>query len=74
LLYLRQVFAPTGGCRVELAVRVDLLRVASGLPLGDRLFSYREPCTEATPQAGVAAANRAVAHFLEDLGPALSKF
>ena len=73
LLYLRQVFEPAG-CREELGVRIDLIKVASGLPLGSRMFSYREACAEGTPQAGVAAANRAVAHFLEDLGPALSKF
>lgn len=74
LLYLRQVFSSDAACRVELGVRVDLIRVASGLPLGEKLFSYKQPCVEATPQAGVMAANRAVADFLEDLGPALSKF
>jgi len=71
LLHLRQVF-DQNGCHVELGVRIDLFRISSGRALGGRELGYREACDAATPQGGVRAANRAVGHFLDELGPALS--
>lgn len=71
LLYLRQVF-DQNGCHVEFGVRIDLFRISSGRALGGRELGYREACDAATPQGGVRAANRAVGHFLDELGPALS--
>lgn len=66
LLRLRQLF--TGGqCEVELALRVELIDIASGRLLGGRPFSYREPCGADTPAAAVMTANRLVGEFAEAL-------
>jgi len=70
LLHLRQVFE-SDQCRVELAIRIELNDVANANPLGSRLFDYREPCDAASPQGGMATANRVVARFLEDMPVAL---
>lgn len=72
LLHLRQVF-DADNCRVELAMRIDLVRVASGQPLGGHLFEYEVPCDQATPEGGVHTANRLVGRMMEELGPALQK-
>lgn len=70
LLHLRQVFGENS-CRVELGVRIDLIRVASGQPLGGHLFDYQAPCYSATPEGGVRTANRLVGRVMEELGPVL---
>lgn len=71
MLHLRQVFAP-GECHLELAIRVELNDVATARPLGTQLFSYREPCEQASPQGGMTTANRIVGRFLQELQTALA--
>jgi cholesterol transport system auxiliary component len=66
LLHLQQV------CRLDpselqLALRVNLIDVASGRVLGSRTLNVVEPITERSPYAGVEAANRAVAGLLSEL-------
>lgn len=72
MLHLRQVFA-SGECHLEFAIRVELNDVATARPLGARLFSFREPCDQASPQGGMTTANRVVARFLLELQTALAK-
>jgi cholesterol transport system auxiliary component len=66
LLRLRQVFAGERSY-IEFKLRVDLIDVQSGRFVAGRIFSYQEPCTASTPQAGVNAANKAVTLFMEEL-------
>jgi len=72
MLHLRQVFT-SGECHLEFAIRVELNDVATARPLGARLFSYREPCDQASPQGGMRAANRIVGRFLQELQTALAQ-
>lgn len=52
---------------VVLEVKVKLIAVADHTLLDSRTFAYKEPTSQANPEAGVAAANRAAQHFLDDL-------
>ena len=72
LLHLRQVFEAEQ-CRVELAIRIELNDVTNANPLGSHLFDYREPCDAASPQGGMATANRVVARFLADMPATLQE-
>lgn len=52
---------------VVLEVKVKLIAVADHTLLNSRTFAYSEPASQANPEAGVAAANRAAQNFLDDL-------
>jgi cholesterol transport system auxiliary component len=52
---------------VQLALRAALIDQRSGRQLAVREFHIEEPAATATPAAGVAAANRAVAKLLAEL-------
>lgn len=71
ILYLRQRFEKDS-CHVELAIRSDLIEVATGKAKGGRTFRYSALCDSFTPQGGVSAINRLLGEFLEGLGTALA--
>lgn len=52
---------------IELIVKVKLMDSRDRSLSGARTFSYTEPVGAENPEAGVAAANRAVGQFLSDL-------
>lgn len=52
---------------VSLMIKVRLIDVSSRSLLKSKIFSYSETADNASPEAGVAAANRAAARFLADL-------
>lgn len=70
LLKLRQVFEDDSS-RIEFVVRIDLVSVADRTLLLSEVLSYGEPAAP-NPVAGVAAANRGLQQFLEDLRRLLS--
>jgi len=74
---LRQDFSASGST-LALEIKASLVDVSSRSLLSSATFSYREPADSATPEAGVAAANRAADHFLGDLtgfvAAAISRF
>ena len=66
LLQLLQLSRTDPG-ELQLALRVNLIDVASGRVLTGRTLRVTEPMTERGPYAGVEAANRAVAVLLSEL-------
>lgn len=52
---------------VVLEMKVKLIAIADHTLLNSRTFEYRETASQANPEAGVAAANRAAQQFLDDL-------
>lgn len=66
IMRLVQVFAE-GQSRVEIAMRVSLVRVQDSRLIDSRVLKVSEPVAEANPYAGVIAANRAIARLLDDL-------
>jgi len=66
VIRLQQDFTGTGSA-VELSVKVKLMDSRDRSLLGSRTFSYTEQANAENPEAGVAAANRAVQQFLSDL-------
>jgi cholesterol transport system auxiliary component len=61
-----QVFE-SGKSIVILTMKLKLIDISKRRLLNTQSFSYSEPASEANPQAGVAAANRATQHLLDDL-------
>ena len=72
LLYLRQRF-DTQGSEVQLALRVNLIDVKNSRVLAGSVIRVQRPAGEATPYAGVLAANQAVAELLIELQGFLAK-
>ncbi len=66
-LRLEQLFAKSGS-QVRLSARVSLVDLAHQRVLGTRELAVTEPAAAASPEAGVAAAHRALARFLDELG------
>ena len=66
-LRLEQLFAK-GGSQVRLGARVSLVDLARDRVLGSRELVVIEPAARASPEAGAAAANRALPRFLRELG------
>lgn len=66
LLHLQQLYLVQPP-QLQLAVRVQLVDIASARLLGSAVLSVDEPLAQQTPGAGVAAANRALAVLLPQL-------
>jgi ABC-type uncharacterized transport system auxiliary subunit len=71
LLLLQQDFN-NGSSAVSLAVKINLVGVATRSLLESKTFSYRVPASAENAEAGVEAANHAVEQFLGDLVSTLS--
>jgi len=65
VLVFQQDFTGDGGT-LNFTARVNLVEVQTRSLLGSEIFDYREPAA-GNAEAGVAAANRAVDRFLDDL-------
>lgn len=63
----------SGTSSVRLTVRINLVDPSSRSLMGSKTFSYDEPAAGQNAEAGVAAANRATAQFLDDLVVFLGK-
>jgi len=66
LVRLSQDFSGSAST-LALVIKVKLVDVSTRVLLDVRTFSYSEPVAGAGPEAGAAAANRAVTQFLTDL-------
>jgi len=66
LKWLQQDFSG-GNSSLRLAVKLALIDVPNRKLLDSKTFSYTETANDATPEAGVAAANRAADRFLAEL-------
>jgi len=66
-LRLEQLFAKSGS-QVRLSARVSLVDLSRQHVLGTRELVVTEPAAAASPEAGAAAANRALPRFLAELG------
>ncbi len=66
-LRVEQLFDKAGS-QVRLSARLSLVDLANQRVLGTREISVTEPAAAASPEAGAAAANRALPKFLREAG------